>query len=149
MHTPQLYAPSNPSVLVVDDNEANLRVLLDFLQEWHCRVLVARTGAEAVQQAKEERPALILMDIQMPEMNGLDAIRLIRTEEASKPNQHQSHRQSYIVALTALAMPGDREQCLAAGADDYISKPIQIERLTEVLSLHLQRSSLTALKKQL
>jgi signal transduction histidine kinase/AmiR/NasT family two-component response regulator len=142
---PQLDASSNLAVLVVDDNEANLRVLLDFLQEWHCRVLVARTGAEAVQQAKEERPALILMDIQMPEMNGLDAIRLIRSEEASKPNQHQS----YIVALTALAMPGDREQCLAAGADDYISKPIRIERLTEVLSLHLQRSSLTTLKKQL
>lgn len=118
-----------PSILIADDNEANIRVLSDFLQEWHCRILVARTGVEAVQQTKEEHPNLVLMDVQMPEMNGLDAIRLIRSEAhvANIP----------IIALTALAMPGDREQCLAAGADDYLSKPIQIERLTEVLSVHL------------
>lgn len=119
-----------PSVLIADDNEANLRVLTDFIQEWRCRLLIARTGVEAVQQAKEEHPDLVLMDIQMPEMNGLDAIRLIRTEP--------SLRQVPIIALTALAMPGDREQCLAAGANDYLSKPIQIERLTEVLNVHLK-----------
>jgi signal transduction histidine kinase/ActR/RegA family two-component response regulator len=119
-----------PSVLIADDNEANIRVMTDFLQEWHCRLLIARTGVEAVQQTKEEHPDLVLMDIQMPEMNGLDAIRLIRTEP--------SLRDIPIVALTALAMPGDRDQCLAAGANDYLSKPIQIERLTEVLNLHLK-----------
>ena len=118
-----------PTVLIADDNEANLRVLSDVLQEWHCRILIARTGIEAVQRTKEERPNLILMDIQMPEMNGLDAIRAIRAE-LSLPHIP-------IVALTALAMPGDREQCLAAGANDYLSKPIQIERLTEILNVHL------------
>jgi signal transduction histidine kinase/CheY-like chemotaxis protein len=123
-----------PSVLIADDNEANIRVLTDFLQEWHCRLLIARTGVEAVQQTKEEHPDLILMDIQMPEMNGLDAIRLIRKE--------LQLRQIPIVALTALAMPGDREQCQDAGANDYLSKPIQIERLTEVLNLHLKCSPL-------
>jgi CheY-like chemotaxis protein/nitrogen-specific signal transduction histidine kinase len=128
--TPPLLADHVPSVLIADDNEANIRVMTDLLQGWQCRVLVARTGVEAVQQTKEERPDLILMDIQMPEMNGLDAIRLIRAEPQSS--------RIPIVALTALAMPGDREQCLAAGADDYISKPIQIERLTEVLNARLQ-----------
>jgi signal transduction histidine kinase/ActR/RegA family two-component response regulator len=134
-HKAALSAPAGlrnhiPSVLIADDNEGNLRVLSDFLQEWQCRLLVARTGIEAVQQTKDELPDLILMDIQMPEMNGLDAIRLIRAEPAL--------RHIPIIALTALAMPGDREQCLAAGADDYLSKPIQIERLTEVLSIHLK-----------
>jgi CheY-like chemotaxis protein len=119
-----------PTILIADDNEANLRVLSDFLQEWHCRILIARTGIEAVQQTKEELPNLVLMDIQMPEMNGLDAIRTIRAELSL------SHIP--IVALTALAMPGDREQCLAAGANDYLSKPIQIERLTEILNIHLR-----------
>lgn len=117
------------SVLIADDNEANLLVLSDFLQEWDCRVLVARTGVEALISAKEWQPTLILMDIQMPEMNGLDAIRLIRRES----KLHQTP----IVAVTALAMPGDREQCLAAGANDYISKPIHLERLTEVVSTYL------------
>ncbi len=119
-----------PTVLLADDNEANILVLSDFLQEWQCRILIARTGVEALQRTKEERPDLILMDIQMPEMNGLEAIRLIRAES--------SLNQIPIVALTALAMPGDREQCLAAGADDYLSKPIQIERLTTVLNDHLR-----------
>ena len=125
-----------PSVLIVDDNETNLHVLSDFLQEWRCRILMARTGVEAVQQTKEEHPDLVFMDIQMPEMNGLDAIRLIRAEP--------SLQKIPIVALTALAMPGDREQCLAAGANDYISKPIQIARLTEVLNTHLQNMHLNS-----
>lgn len=123
------YSMPTYSVLIADDNEANLLVLSDFLQEWDCRVLVARTGVEALISAKEWQPTLILMDIQMPEMNGLDAIRLIRRES----KLHQTP----IVAVTALAMPGDREQCLAAGANDYISKPIHLERLTEVVSTYL------------
>lgn len=123
-----------PSVLIADDNEMNLHVMTDFLQEWRCQVIVARTGTEAVQRSMQVHPDLILMDIQMPDMNGLEAIRHIRAEA--------SLRQTPIVALTALAMPGDREQCLAAGADDYISKPIHIERLTEVLSARIQRRTL-------
>jgi signal transduction histidine kinase/CheY-like chemotaxis protein len=130
VRSPSLLTGRIPSVLIADDNEGNLRVLTDFLQEWNCRLLVARTGVEAVQQTKEECPDLVLMDIQMPEMNGLDAIRLIRSEA--------SLRHIPIVALTALAMPGDREQCLAVGANDYLSKPIQVERLNAVLSEHLK-----------
>jgi CheY-like chemotaxis protein len=97
---------------------------------------MARTGVEAVRRTKEEHPDLVFMDIQMPEMNGLDAIRLIRAE--------LSLQQLPIIALTALAMPGDREQCLEAGANDYLSKPIQIERLTEMLSAYLQNMHLNS-----
>jgi signal transduction histidine kinase/CheY-like chemotaxis protein len=114
-----------PVLLLAEDNVTNINVLSEFLQEWHCRIVIARTGIEAVQEAKVNRPDLILMDIQMPEMNGIDAIRLIRAESEL--------RHIPIIALTALAMPGDRERCLAAGANDYISKPIQLERLSKVL----------------
>jgi signal transduction histidine kinase/CheY-like chemotaxis protein len=128
---PARESASDFAVLIADDNESNLRVLNDFLQAWPCEVHIARTGVQAVMRAKEVHPQLVLMDIQMPEMNGLDAIRKIRAETGIAHTP--------IVALTALAMPGDREVCLAAGADDYVSKPIQIERLTEVLNRFLLR----------
>jgi len=121
-----------PCILLADDNETNLGVLSDFLQEWNCRLLYARTGVEAVRQTREHCPDLVLMDIQMPELNGLDAIRMIRADSR--------HRHTPIVAVTALAMPGDREQCIDAGADDYLSKPIHIERLTEMLNRFLVQS---------
>ena len=118
-----------PSVLIADDNEANLLVLSDFLQQWQCRILLARTGIEAVQQTKAERPDLILMEIQMPEMNGLEANHRIRAEP--------SLRHIPIVVLTAFTTPEVRGQCLAAGASDYLCKPFQVERLTELLDAHL------------
>jgi signal transduction histidine kinase/ActR/RegA family two-component response regulator len=121
-----------PCILLADDNETNLGVLSDFLHEWNCRLLYARNGVEAVRQTREHFPDLVLMDIQMPEMNGLDAIRMIRADS--------KHRHTPIVAVTALAMPGDREQCIDAGADDYLSKPIHIERLTEMLNRYLVQS---------
>jgi signal transduction histidine kinase/ActR/RegA family two-component response regulator len=136
MRTPSPFSDRIPSVLIADDNEGNLRVLSDFLQEWHCRILIARTGLEAVQQTKAERPDLVFMDIQMPKMDGCEAIRQIRIEP--------SLRRIPIIVLTASTTPEDREKCMAAGADDYINKPLQIERLTEVLSAHLGRSSATA-----
>jgi len=81
----------------------------------------ATNGLVAVKLARELRPALILMDIQMPVMDGLAAIREIRTDAALKDIP--------IVALTALVMPGDRERCLAAGATDYRSKPVSLKAL--------------------
>ena len=85
----------------------------------------ARTGVEALEKAIEVYPGLILMDIQMPEMDGLEATRLLRANPrfASTP----------IIALTALAMPGDRERCLAAGATEYLSKPVSLKTLTKTI----------------
>ena len=120
-----LQRQSKPLVLLAEDNEANIQMIFDYLTVTNHQVLVARNGIEAIKQAQEKQPDIILMDIQMPEMDGLEAIRQLRTDPrlASTP----------IIALTALAMPGDKERCLAAGATDYMSKPIGLKQLTEVI----------------
>ena len=94
------------------------------------RVISAETGIQAIEQAKAEKPDVILMDIQMPEMDGLEAIEHLRAdvELADVP----------IIALTALAMAGDRERCLAAGANDYLSKPIDLSRLAMCIDKYLE-----------
>jgi CheY-like chemotaxis protein len=86
----------------------------------------AINGLLAVKMARELRPALILMDIQMPVLDGLAAIREIRADPAMAATP--------IVALTALAMPGDRERCLSAGATDYMSKPVSLKALAEMVN---------------
>jgi CheY-like chemotaxis protein len=94
------------------------------------RVSLARNGVEAIERARQELPALILMDIQMPRMDGLEAMRHIRAE---------AHLGAIpIIALTALAMPGDRERCLAAGANDYLSKPVSLKGLVGIIESYLE-----------
>jgi CheY-like chemotaxis protein/anti-sigma regulatory factor (Ser/Thr protein kinase) len=118
-----------PLILLAEDNEANISTLVDYLQLHEFRVSLARNGLEAVQMAKQQKPDLILMDIQMPEMDGLEATRLIRAETdfATLP----------IIALTALAMPGDRERCLGAGATDYLTKPVGLKKLTNLITQYI------------
>ncbi|HXF64163.1 MAG TPA: ATP-binding protein [Caldilineaceae bacterium] len=120
-----------PLLLLAEDNDANIAALSDYLYAMRYRLIIAKNGREAVEKAKTHRPDLILMDVQMPEMDGLEATRRIRSEAelVSTP----------IVALTALVMPGDRERCLEAGVDDFIGKPIQLSRLAEVLDTQLKR----------
>ena len=117
------------TILLAEDREANILTLLDYLTIKGFDVSVARNGKQAVEMTQASPPNLILMDIQMPEMNGLDAIRHIRADDRTKNIP--------IVALTALAMPGDREKCLEAGANDYISKPISLRQLVEVIESQL------------
>jgi CheY-like chemotaxis protein len=92
-----------------------------YLEAKAYRVIIAKNGVEAIAIAKEQSPDLILMDIQMPVMDGLEAIAQIRLDP--------SLIEIPIVALTALAMEGDRDRCLAAGANEYISKPIRLKQL--------------------
>ena len=113
-----------PNILLAEDNEANIKTLTDYLNAKGYNVSVARDGLEAVEQAAS-MPDIILMDIQMPNMNGIEAMEKIQTMESI------SHIP--IVALTALAMPGDRERCLAAGALDYLSKPVSLKALNAVI----------------
>ena len=108
-------------ILLAEDNEANINTIASYLKAKGYRLILARNGREAVTLACSEVPNLILMDIQMPEMDGLEAMEHIRRE----PNLIDVP----IIALTALAMNGDRERCIAAGANDYLSKPIKLKNL--------------------
>jgi CheY-like chemotaxis protein len=119
-----------PVVLLAEDNEANITMMSDYLGMSGYQLLVARNGAEAIARARESRPAILLMDIQMPGMDGLEATRRIRSmaELVNLP----------IIALTALAMPGDRERCLAAGANDYLSKPVSLRKLALLIERHVR-----------
>jgi two-component system cell cycle response regulator DivK len=115
-------------ILVVEDNERNMALLRDVLQATGYGTLQASTGREAVGLARAHRPALVLMDIRLPDMDGTEALRLLRTNErtASIP----------VLAVTAQAMAGDRERFLAAGFDGYLSKPIDVDGLLDAVRLH-------------
>jgi CheY-like chemotaxis protein len=117
--------PRRARILLVEDNEANIGPLRDYLDARGCAVVVARNGHEAIACVDEVQPDLILMDIHMPGMDGLAAIRLLRARPASAATP--------IIALTALAMPGDQERCLAAGATAYMSKPVRLRTLMETI----------------
>ncbi len=116
-------------ILLAEDNEVNIETLRDFLKVNGHNIIEARNGLEAIERAKKERPDLILMDIQMPEMDGLEAIRRLKADETT--------RHIPIIALTALAMPGDRERCLAAGANEYLSKPVKLAQLLQLIQSQL------------
>lgn len=108
-------------ILLAEDNELSIQAMSDYLEAKGYKLTLARNGWEALQKAREWQPHLILMDIQMPEMDGLEAIQHLRANHA--------FRDVPIIALTALAMPGDRESCLAAGANAYLSKPVKLKEL--------------------
>jgi CheY-like chemotaxis protein len=121
----QPYRRPDSLILLAEDNETTINVLSDYLQDHSYRVAVARNGHEAISQAEERRPDVILMDIQMPVMDGLEATRRLRALPTLVATP--------IVALTALTMPGDRERCLAAGANEYLSKPVGLRGLVELI----------------
>jgi len=118
-----------PLILLAEDNESNIKSVSDYLQIKGYRVTVARNGAEAIERAKEERPDVVLMDIQMPGMDGLTATRYLRADADFKTVP--------IIALTALAMTGDKEECLAAGANEYLSKPVSLKNLAKFIEKQL------------
>jgi signal transduction histidine kinase/DNA-binding response OmpR family regulator len=113
-------------ILVAEDNVINQKVALRVLQQFGYRIDLARNGKEAVEAVERQPYDILFMDVQMPEMDGLQATRLIcaRLSPSERP---------YIVAMTANAMKEDREQCLAAGMDDYLSKPIRAEEIKSAL----------------
>ena len=121
-----LPAGSRGLVLLAEDNETNRIAMGDFLDTIGYQVRIAQDGVEALEIAGQILPDLVLMDIQMPVMDGLESIRRMRADPrlAATP----------IIALTALAMPGDRERCLDAGANDYLSKPVDLANLAELMA---------------
>ncbi|MEA5565860.1 PAS domain S-box protein [Anabaena sp. UHCC 0399] len=127
---PSLVSES-PLILLAEDNQANIETISSYLESRGYRLILATNGQTAINLAKSQNPSLILMDIQMPQINGLEAIRSIRENEelANVP----------IIALTALAMPGDREKCLQAGANDYVNKPVKLRELTSRIQNLLEK----------
>ena len=114
-------------ILLAEDNVVNQKLALRILQQMGYRADLASNGLEAIESVRRQPYDVVLMDVQMPEMDGLDATREIcsRWPQSERPR---------IVAMTANAMQGDRDMCLAAGMDDYLTKPIRVERLMEALA---------------
>ena len=119
--------PSGLVVLLAEDNEVNQELAIAILERRGCHVVLARNGSEAVALWDRERFDVVLMDVQMPEMDGLRATRAIREREKTRGGH------TPIIAVTAHAMEGDRERCLAAGMDDYVSKPLRVAELFQAM----------------
>ena len=122
-------SPSLPLIMLVDDNEIILTTLSDYLQSEGFEVIACQSGKDAINRAKINNPALIVMDIQMPEIDGIETTQRLKADKklANIP----------IIALTALAMKSDRERCLAVGMNDYISKPVSLQNLVSIIKKHL------------
>ncbi|MCK4978124.1 MAG: response regulator, partial [Anaerolineales bacterium] len=113
-------------ILLTEDNVVNQKLALRLLQKMGYRADVAGNGIEAIQALERQPYDVILMDVQMPEMDGLEATRQIN-------QRWERHERPHIIAMTANVMPGDREMCLAAGMDDYIAKPLRVEEIVDAL----------------
>ncbi|HWX56297.1 MAG TPA: ATP-binding protein [Verrucomicrobiae bacterium] len=124
-------APGGRTILVAEDNRVNQKLAQQLLSKMGHRVTVVSTGLAALEALREEHFDLVFMDVQMPEMDGFEATAKIRAEE-----QHNGKHMP-VIAMTAHAMSGDRERCLMAGMDDYISKPISRKELATVLERQL------------
>jgi PAS domain S-box-containing protein len=126
-------------ILLVEDNPVNREVACGMLEVLNCRIDTAENGREALDAITKTDYALVLMDCQMPEMDGLTATKLIRAREAERAGQAEDEAEAPptrlpIVALTAHAMQGDREQCLSVGMDDHLSKPFTLVQLEHMLA---------------
>ncbi len=125
--------PDAPRILLAEDNEVNRLVAEGILGKLGLRTDTVGNGAEALAALERERYDLVLMDIQMPVMDGLEATRRIRSQEPGV-GRHDEARRVPVIAMTAHAMQGDREMCLQAGMDDYVTKPVSIKALAAVLA---------------
>lgn len=123
-------------VLVVEDNDANLYLMRFMFEKYGFHVLAAESGAEGIEKAITKKPDLIIMDIQLPDMNGYEASKKIRESDADGDIP--------IVALTSYVMAGDREKAFAAGCNGYIAKPINpetfMEEIKTFMTTHVQSS---------
>ncbi len=118
-------APTSKLVLIVEDNELNMKLFNDLLEAHGYRTLQTKSGVEAVELARKNRPNLILMDIQLPEVSGLQVTRWLKDDDELKSIP--------VVAITAFAMKGDEEKIRQGGCEAYLSKPISVAKFLETV----------------
>ena len=119
------------TVLIVEDNELNMKLFHDLLEAHGIGTIETRSGLEVLEIARTHKPDLILMDIQLPEVSGLDVTKWLKADEALKKIP--------VIAVTAFAMKGDEEKIRQGGCEDYISKPISVSRFLEVIQTYLNK----------
>ena len=124
-------SPLDKTVLVVEDNDINMKLLHDVLEVHGYNVLQAKDGMEGWRIAREHRPDLILMDIQLPSISGLEATKRLKADETLKSIP--------VIAITAFAMAGDKEKFLEGGCDAYIAKPISIPNFLQTVERFANR----------
>ncbi len=122
----------NKTILLADDDIRNIFSLTSFLEDHQVNVIAAYNGKQAVSELESNKVDLILMDVMMPEMDGIEATRMIRSKA--------KYKDLPIIAVTAKAMPEDRENCFAAGVSDYISKPIDLQKLLSLIRVWIYKS---------
>jgi CheY-like chemotaxis protein len=120
------------TVLIIDNNPKNLKLARDVIQRTGVKIIEAENGELGIELARKHLPDLILMDIQLPGMDGKEATAILKKDEKTK--------NILIVAVTSFAMEGDREEILAAGCDGYISKPFHIRHFVETVESFLEKS---------
>lgn len=123
-------AETAKTVLVVEDNELNMKLFCDLLDAHGFRTIQTRDGKEALALASQHKPNLILMDIQLPEVSGLEIIKWLKAD--------QSLQDIPVIAVTAFAMKGDEQKIRAGGCEDYIAKPIKIDAFLETVRRHMR-----------
>lgn len=116
-------------VLIVEDNELNMKLFKDLLEVHGIDTIETRNGSNVIELVRSEKPDLILMDIQLPEISGLDITKMLKEDEDLKSIP--------VIAVTAFAMKGDEEKILEGGCEDYISKPISVTSFLEIIQKHL------------
>ncbi len=119
-------------VLIVEDNDLNMKLFQDLLEVHNIDTVQTKNGNEAVELARKEKPDLILMDIQLPEISGLEITKLLKADEELCDIP--------VIAVTAFAMKGDEEKIREGGCEDYISKPISVTNFLETIQTHLGMS---------
>ncbi len=117
------------TILIVEDNELNMKLFNDLLEAHGYATLKTRDGIEAIKMARTHRPDLIIMDIQLPEISGLDVTKWLKEDD--------NLRDIPVIAVTAFAMKGDEEKIREGGCQDYIAKPISVAKFLETIEKHL------------
>jgi two-component system cell cycle response regulator DivK len=127
-------APAPKLVLIVEDNDLNMKLFRDLIEAQGYRTLHTRNGMDVLPLVREHRPNLIIMDIQLPEVSGLDVIKWLKDDKELKPIP--------IIAVTAFAMKGDEEKIRAGGCEDYLAKPIAISQFLATIKRHLEPANM-------